>query len=255
MSTVGEAPEEKTNLPSNKAESLQVATPWIDYTVQQILLLQEDIHLSINLFAEASRSRLSQILSTSSAHFALAIDSLQDVKSAYAAHENIFFGKIKEGVDVAASHPMLAAGTMAGIGLLVLKKPRSFLYYKTVRFFLSEEAMLSRADAKMKELQQSVDLLKADCAKLEKSAQLAEEEIIRGRTKLRQAGKQIQSVIGSAYKIERQAGGLKEILTELPRREASRLRIQVSKLAFEAKRQRNALTKEVSKISNFGISI
>ncbi|KAK4757821.1 hypothetical protein SAY87_019122 [Trapa incisa] len=255
MSTVAGAPEEKTNLPQNKPQSFEIATPWMDYSVRQMILLREDVQRSVNLFAEASRSQLSQILSTSSAHFALALDSLQDVKSAYSAHEDIFLGKIKEGVDVAVSHPMLTVGTMAGIGLLVLKKPRSFLYYKTLRLFLSEEAMLSKADAKMKELQQSVHLLKADCAKLEKSAQLAEEEIIRGRTKLRQAGKQIRSVIGSAYKIERQAGGLKEILSELPRREASRFRTQVSKLASEAKRERNALTKEVSKIGNFGISV
>ncbi|KAL4599951.1 hypothetical protein ACB092_11G164200 [Castanea dentata] len=71
----------------------------------------------------------------------------------------------------------------------------------------------------------------------------------------RQAGKQIQGVIRSAYKIERQAGGLKDILGELPRTQASRFRSQVSKLASEAKRERTALTKEVTKISNYGISV
>ncbi|THF97701.1 hypothetical protein TEA_002162 [Camellia sinensis var. sinensis] len=43
----------------------------------------------------------------------------------------------------------------------------------------------------------------------EKRALQAEEEMMRGRTKLRQGGKQIQGVIRSSYKIEKQAGGLK----------------------------------------------
>lgn len=70
MATVAEAPEEKPNLPQSKPESFEVSTPWIDYAVQQARLLQEDVQRSVDLFAEASKSRLSQILSTSSAHLA-----------------------------------------------------------------------------------------------------------------------------------------------------------------------------------------
>ncbi|KAF6141647.1 hypothetical protein GIB67_001199 [Kingdonia uniflora] len=148
-----------------------------------------------------------------------------------------------------------------------------------------------------------------------KRALQAEEDLKRGRTKLKQAGNQIQDVVRSAYKIEGQARGLKDILRELPSREASRFRSQksgktfsfekeilkieehfnqgtslilikedliqklklsisylsrkgtssvwnrtvnfcmVSNLASEAKRERNALNKEVARISNYGISI
>ncbi|KAL0308965.1 UNVERIFIED_CONTAM: hypothetical protein Sradi_5838800 [Sesamum radiatum] len=83
----------------------------------------------------------------------------------------------------------------------------------------------------------------------------AEEDVVRGRTKLRQAGKQIQSVINSAYKIERQARGLKDVLRELPSRESARFRTQVNNIAKEAKKERNALSKEVTRISNHGISV
>ncbi|PNY09541.1 hypothetical protein L195_g006094 [Trifolium pratense] len=62
------------------------------------------------------------------------------------------------------------------------------------------------------------------------------------------AGKQIRNVIQSAYKIERRAGGLKDILGELPKREASHFRSQVSKLASEAKREKNSLAKELYQI-------
>ncbi|KAG4988744.1 hypothetical protein JHK84_031305 [Glycine max] len=89
----------------------------------------------------------------------------------------------------------------------------------------------------------------------QKSALHAEEQFLHGRTKLRHAGKQIRNVIQSAYKIEIRAGGLKDILGELPKRETSLFRSQVSKLASEAKKEKNTMSKEISKISNYGISV
>ncbi|KAF3440046.1 hypothetical protein FNV43_RR18324 [Rhamnella rubrinervis] len=233
----------------------QTATPWVDYALQQARTYQKTIEESVESAIEASRSRLSQIRSTSSAHFRQTVESLQDVKSEYRAYEDLLFGKIKEGIFIASSHPMLTGGVAAGLGFLVLKRPRRFLYYNTLRLFVSEESLLSRANAKVRELRQSIDLLKSETEKLEKRALQAEEELIRGKTKLKHAGKQIQGVIRSAYKIERQAGGLKDVISELPRREASRFRTQISDLASEAKRERNALTKEVTKINNYGISV
>ncbi|XWS45875.1 hypothetical protein CRYUN_Cryun14cG0016700 [Craigia yunnanensis] len=242
MVTVSESPENNPNpnspalpLPppsdfSSKSElkALEQATPWIDYAVEQALLSQKIIEQKINATIEASRSRLSEIRSTSSAHFNQTIDSLEDVKSQLAVYEDMVFGKVKEGINVAASHSLITSGVAAALGFLVLKWPRRLLYYKTLRLFESEESLLSKAGIRVKELRQSVDRLKAESEKLERSASVAEEELIRGRTKLRQAGKQIQSVNHSAYKIERQAAGLKDILGELPSREASRFRSQAS---------------------------
>ncbi|KAL0007720.1 hypothetical protein SO802_009222 [Lithocarpus litseifolius] len=265
------SPSEGQSNNNNSAKTLdETTTLWVEYAVHQALLYQKAIEEALDSAFEVSRSRLSQIRSTSSAHFNQTIDSLQDLKSDYATYEDLLVGKIKEGVVIASSHPLITGGVAAGLGLTVLKRPRRFLYCKTLRLFASEESLLSRADSQVKELRQSIDLLKAESEKLEtpktmqfmvnsycfqKRALHGEEELLRGRTKLRQAGKQIQGVIRSAYKIERQAGGLKDILGELPRTQASRFRSQVSKLASEAKRERVALTKEVTKISNYGISV
>lgn len=250
------SPSEGHSNNNNSAKTLdETTTLWVEYAVHQARLYQKAIEEALDSALEVSRSRLSQIRSTSSAHFNQTIDSLQDLKSDYATYEDLLVGKIKEGVVIASSHPLITGGVAAGLGLTVLKRPRRFLYYKTLRLFASEESLLSRADSQVKELRQSIDLLKAESEKLEKRALHGEEELLRGRTKLRQAGKQIQGVIRSAYKIERQAGGLKDILGELPRTQASRFRSQVSKLASEAKRERVALTKEVTKISNYGISV
>ncbi|CAL5340280.1 unnamed protein product [Camellia sinensis] len=239
----------------SKSKTPEVTTPWIDYAAQQAQLVQKTVEDTLDSAINITRSRLDRFLTTGSAHLQQTIDSLQDVKSEYGVYEDIVFGKIKEGILIAASHPVATCSAAAGLGFLVLKKPRRFLYYNTLRLVASEESLLSRAEAKVKKLQQSIDLLKAESDKLEKRALQAEEEMMRGRTKLRQAGKQIQGVIRSSYKIEKQAGGLKDVIGELPRGEASQFRSQVSNVASEAKRERNALTKEVSKISNYGISV
>ncbi|PIN08493.1 hypothetical protein CDL12_18931 [Handroanthus impetiginosus] len=229
--------------------------PWTEYAVQQAQIAQKTIESTVENAVEVTRSRVNRILTTSSAHFNQTIDSLQDLKSGYSTYEDTVFGKIKEGVLIASSHPLITTGAVLGVGILGLKRTRQFLYYNTMRLLFSEETLLSRADANVKELRQSIDLLKFEGEKLEKRALQAEEDLVRGRTKLRQAGKQIQSVINSAYKIERQARGLKDVLRDLPSREASRFRTQVTNLAKEAKKERNALSKEVTKISNHGISV
>ncbi|KAF7153717.1 hypothetical protein RHSIM_Rhsim01G0135700 [Rhododendron simsii] len=268
MAIMAEAPDENTiappspppshsdySAPLSQSRIPADATPWIDYAVEQARVAQKTVEETLDFAISTTRSRLDRFLSTGSAHLHTTADSLQDLKSDYVVYEDMVFGKIKEGIIVAASHPVASCSAAVGLGFLALKRPRRFLYYNTLRLFSNEEALLSRADTKVKELRQSIDLLKAESEKLEKRALQAEEELTRGRTKLRQAGKQIQGVIRSAYKIERQAGGLKDDLGELPRREASRFRSQVSNLALEAKRERNTLTKEVSKISNYGISV
>ncbi|CAK9188412.1 unnamed protein product [Ilex paraguariensis] len=244
-----------SNFSIKKSQTLEDSIPWIDYALEQARFAQKTVEETVESTIAVTKSRLDRIRSTSSAHLNQTIDSIQDVKSDYNAYEDMVFGKIKEGILVAASHPLVTSGAVIGLGLLGLKRPRRFLYYNTMRLFTSEEALLSRADGKVKELRQSIDSLKAESEKLEKRALLAEEEMKRGSTKLRQAGNQIQGVIRSAYKIERQAGGLRDILRELPSREASIFRSQVSNLASEAKRERKALSKEVAKISDYGISV
>jgi hypothetical protein len=229
--------------------------PWIDYAVQQAQFAQKNVKDNLDSAISYARSRLSEIRATSSTHLNQTMDSLHEVKSEANVYEDLIFGKIKEGILLAASHPLITSGVVIGSGLAVLKRPRRVLYYKTLRLFVSEEALLSRADAKVAGLRESLNLLKAESEGLSKYAVEAEEDLIRGQKKLRQAGKQIQGVVRSAYKIERQAAGLKDILKELPSRESSRFRSQVSKLASEAKRERNLLAKEVSKISNYGISV
>ncbi|CAN8284503.1 unnamed protein product [Cochlearia groenlandica] len=275
MATLGESTEQHAHSPETPQASspspppptppiqtskiatttVENAASWIDEALRQAVAYQNTITETIDSTIDASKSRLSRIRDTSLAHTSQTIDSIREIASEYSVYEHIVFGKIKDGVNVAASYPVISGTLAFGVGFFALKKTRRLVYYNTLRMFVSEEALLSRADLRVKELRQSLDRLKAESEKLERVATVAEDEFIRGRMKLRQAGKQIQGAIRSAYKIEKQAAGLKDVLKELPTREASRFRSQISNRASETKQERKALTKEVNKISNYGISV
>ncbi|KFK37300.1 hypothetical protein AALP_AA4G239300 [Arabis alpina] len=248
-------PVQSPEYPKISTTTVENAASWIDDALRQAMIYQKTISDTLDSTIDASKSRLTQIRDTSIAHTSQTIDSLREIASEYSVYEHMVFGKIKDGVNVAASYPVLSGALAFGVGIFALKKTRRFVYHNTLRMVMSEEALFSRADLKVKELRQSMDRLIAESDKLERVATVAEEEFIRGRLKLRQAGKQIHGAIRSAYKIEKQAAGLKDVLKELPTREASRFRTQISNRASEVKQERNAMTKEVNKISNYGISV
>lgn len=227
----------------------------VDTVVQQTLIAPKIILGTLDSAISATTFRLRQIKTTTSAHLVMTFDSLRDLKSEFHVYEDIMFQKIKESFCFTAAHPLATSGVVIGLGVLGVKRTRRCLYYNTLRLFLSEETMLSKATAKVQKLRDSVREITEEGQKLEKFTLRAESELKRGRKKLRQAGKQIQGVITSTYKIERQSGGLKDILKELPKRDASQFRSEVSKLASEAKRERRVLDKEVRKISNYGIPV
>ncbi|XP_023736402.1 uncharacterized protein LOC111884327 [Lactuca sativa] len=228
---------------------------WVDNAVEQTLIAPRIILGTLESAISATTFRLRQIKSTSIAHLITTFDSLQDLKSKFNIYEDIMLQKMKESFCFAVAHPFATSGVVFGSGFLSAKRTRRGLYYNTLRLFLSEEAMLSRATAKAQKLRDSVRQITVEGQKLEQFTLRAESELKRGRKKLRQTGKQIQGVISSTYKIERQSGGLKDILKELPKMDASQFRSEVSELAFEAMRERRVLNKEVRKISNYGIPI
>ncbi|RDX90196.1 hypothetical protein CR513_27967, partial [Mucuna pruriens] len=207
---------------TNNPQAFDETTAFIDYAVAQAQLYHKAFNDAFDSTVDTAKSRFFQIRSTSSAHIHNTLDSLDDLKSQYNAYEDLLFGKIKEGVLVAASHPVITCGASAALGLLVLKRPRRVLYYNTLRLFASEErkgvpiaetknlsialshqasletinisiganlhrinpattnsfvkrdklpsSLISRAHAEVKELRQSIELLKAEGEKLEKLA-------------------------------------------------------------------------------------
>ncbi|CDY27396.1 BnaC04g50090D [Brassica napus] len=160
-----------SSIPSAKIATTTVenAASWINETMRQALVYQSTIVETLDSKIDASKSRLAQIRDTSIAHTSQTIDSIREIVSEYNVYEHMVFAKIKDGVNVAASHPLVSGGLAFGVGIFALKKTRRLVYYNAVRMFSTEEALLSRADLRVKELRQSLDRLTAESEKLEVS--------------------------------------------------------------------------------------
>ncbi|GFS35544.1 alanine-tRNA ligase [Actinidia rufa] len=130
---MAESSDEKPNtpLPSSSRSDLSEyskskisvgTTPWIDYAARQAQLAQKTAEETVDSAIAVTKSRVDRFLTTGSSHLHQTIDSLQDLKSEYDVYEDIVFGKIKEGVLVAASHPVASCSAAVGLGFLALKK-------------------------------------------------------------------------------------------------------------------------------------
>jgi hypothetical protein len=227
---------------------------WSFYTAQAQSMGQKALS-STDEVIKTARVQINHLQDASSHHFAAAQKLGNRVKDEYFHYEGIFFKKLKDGVHIAAQNPNVTYGVLGVTALLALRTPRRLLYRHTIGRFQSEQAMLARAETKVKEMRQTVDILRNESKKLEERARLAEEELLRGRTKLKNTGTQLSSLSRSAYKTETAARGLVDNLRDLPGREALRLRAEVAAMTSEAKQQRSVLDKRVSKIAGYGISV
>jgi len=204
---------------------------------------------------KTARVQINHLQDASSHHFEAAQKFGNRAKQEYFHYEGLFFNKLKDGVHIAAQNPNVTYGILGVTAIFALRTPRRLLYRHTIGRFQSEQALLARAETKVKEMRQTVDILRNETKKLEERAKLAEEELLRGRTKLKNTGTQLNRLSRSAYKTESSARGLMDNLRDLPGRDALRLRAEVAAMTSEAKQQRNGLDKRVSKIAGYGISV
>lgn len=248
------APSPSRGAMGHNGENSKTDDSWSFYTAQA----QSMGHRALNSTDEALRTarvQIDQLQDASSQQFAAAQKLADRAKQEYTHYEGLVFKKLKEGVNIAVQNPNATFGILGVTTLLALRTPRRLLYRYTIGQFRSEEAMLTRAETKVKEMHQTVDSLKNETKKLEERAKLAEEEFLRGMTKLKNSGSQISSLSRGAYKTESSARGLMDSLRDLPGREALRLRAEVASMASEVKQQRNLLDKRVSQIASYGISV
>eukprot|EP00262_Sarcandra_glabra_P016247 TRINITY_DN5240_c0_g1_i1.p1 TRINITY_DN5240_c0_g1~~TRINITY_DN5240_c0_g1_i1.p1 ORF type:complete len:240 (+),score=59.31 TRINITY_DN5240_c0_g1_i1:16-735(+) len=204
---------------------------------------------------ESTDSALRSARSLQNMRFHTLQDFIPQVKSQYKAYEDAFFKKIKGELMSAREHPTAACGVAVAAGLLLMPGPRRFLFRQTLGRLQSVEAQYVKAEKNIHELSLSVDLMKKESKKLLERAALAEEEVIRGHTKLKNTGNEIRRLVKSVYKIESQAADLMDGLRELPGRDALKLRAEVASMASLVKQQRSALDKRIMKISELGISV
>uniref|UniRef100_A0A453MQI8 Uncharacterized protein n=1 Tax=Aegilops tauschii subsp. strangulata TaxID=200361 RepID=A0A453MQI8_AEGTS len=107
------------------------------------------------------------------------------VKKEYFAREQMALGKIKEGVIMAIEHPGIAAGSATVAGIVLLKRPRSYLIQRVRRVFVSKETLLSGIQAEVNHMRQTVNLMSNESQKLMDRAATAEKRFQKGWNTLR----------------------------------------------------------------------
>lgn len=215
----------------------------------------EDLQRSVIDTKDSAIRSARSLQHNSSTHLRSLQDFVPQVVARYTTYEDAFFRKVKEELLGVREHPGEAIGIALTAGLLLMRGPRRFLFRHTLGRFRSEEAQFVRAEKNVKELNFSVDLMKKESRKLLERAALAEKDMIRGETELKNAGNQVQRLAKQVYKVEAQAADLMEGLREIPGREALKLRAEVASMASHLNRQRVMLDKRIMKISELGVPV
>ncbi|XP_020275206.1 uncharacterized protein LOC109849748 [Asparagus officinalis] len=189
----------------------------------------------------------------------LPLQKLQEVMpgltSQYKIYEDAFVQKVKDGLLIVRENPAASGGIAVASGLLLMRGPRRFLFRNTLGRLQSEETKILKTEASLKELSQSVEKLKKESKNMILRTGFGEEELLRGRTKIRDAGHEIQRLSKSVYKIESQAADLMDGLRAMPGRSALKLRAEVASMASDLKQQRRDLNKKILKIAELGIRV
>ncbi|KAI9165986.1 hypothetical protein LWI28_024147 [Acer negundo] len=215
----------------------------------------EDLQRTVIQSKDSAIRSARSLQHNSSTHLRSLQDFVPQAVSQYTTYEDAFFRKVKEEILGVREHPGAATGIALTAALLLMRGPRRFLYRHTLGRFQSEEAQFVRAEKNVKELNFAVDLMKKESRKLLERAALAEKDMIRGETELKNAGNQVQRLAKQVYNVEAEAADLMEGLREIPGRETLKLRAEVASMASHLKRQRVTLDKRIMKISELGLPV
>ncbi|CAN6247560.1 unnamed protein product [Urochloa humidicola] len=162
---------------------------------------------SASTAASASSTAASSAYAAASDLTLIAKEQLEWIKEEYSAHEQMVFGKIKEGVVMAIAHPGIAAGSTTLAGIVLFKRPRSYLIQRVRRMFVSKEILLSGIQAEVNDMRQTVNLVSNESQKLMDRAATAEKRFQKGWNTLREEGRAIQHELNEISDIEKQAVG------------------------------------------------
>ncbi|XP_041999582.1 RGS1-HXK1-interacting protein 1-like isoform X2 [Salvia splendens] len=205
------------------------AAPPTEQQQDWLTYISEDLPRSVQESADSAISSARSLQQSSSTHLRSLQEFVPQIGTRYRYYEEAFFTKVKG--------------------------PRRFLIRKTLGRLQSEEAQFVRAENNVKELSLSIDLMKKESQKLLERSVLAERDMKRGLSDLKDAGTQIQGIARSVYKAETEAADLMDLLREIPGREALKLRADVASMASHLRQQRSAIDKKIVKISELGVPV
>ncbi|KAE9607336.1 hypothetical protein Lal_00026743 [Lupinus albus] len=201
------------------------------------------------------RSAARSAQQTSSTHLRTFQNYLPEAVSQYRTYEDAFLSKVKDGLAVSRENPALGAGLAISAALIAMRAPRRFLFRHTFGRFQSDEARYASAERSVKDLNQSLELMKNESRKLLERTTLAEKDMKYGYNELTSTGTKCKQLAKSLYKVEARAADLMDRLREVPTRESLALRADVASMVSTLKRQRSVLDKRIMKISELGIAV
>ncbi|CAL0331257.1 unnamed protein product [Lupinus luteus] len=201
------------------------------------------------------RSAARSAQQTSSTHLRTFQNHIAEAVSQYRTYEDAFLSKVKDGLVVARENQALGAGLAISAALIAMRAPRRFLFRHTFGRFQSEEARYVSAEKSVKDLNQSLELMKNESKKLLERTTLAEKDMKYGYNELMSTGTKCKQLTKSLYKVEARAADLMDRLREVPTRESLALRADVASMVSNLKRQRSALEKRRRKISELGLAV
>ncbi|XP_041999580.1 RGS1-HXK1-interacting protein 1-like isoform X1 [Salvia splendens] len=231
------------------------AAPPTEQQQDWLTYISEDLPRSVQESADSAISSARSLQQSSSTHLRSLQEFVPQIGTRYRYYEEAFFTKVKDDLVSLREHPALTAGVAVTSCLLLMRGPRRFLIRKTLGRLQSEEAQFVRAENNVKELSLSIDLMKKESQKLLERSVLAERDMKRGLSDLKDAGTQIQGIARSVYKAETEAADLMDLLREIPGREALKLRADVASMASHLRQQRSAIDKKIVKISELGVPV
>lgn len=212
-----------------------------------------------NSFASGPNGTALRSASSPLANSSWSLRRLQDyipgVQAQYHTYEDAFVKKVKDLLMIAREHPTETFGVAVAAGFILMQGPRRFLLRNTFGRLMSEQDISAKAELNLKELSQSVEKLKKESKNMLLKASWGEQDLQRGHTKIRAAGREIQRLAKSIYKIESEATDLMDGLRALPSRTALQLRAEVASMASDLKNQRRELNERIMKISELGIRV
>ncbi|EFJ15665.1 hypothetical protein SELMODRAFT_445444 [Selaginella moellendorffii] len=234
---------------------MAVAAPFVEFAVAQAQFLKNGMSETTDVAVRAACNQLSELQDSSTTQYYYAKDMFWRFKREYREYENVFFSTLKDGVKAATASPGMAAMVATGAAFLFLRRPRRLLFKYTLGRFRSQEAMAASAQKKVVELREALELQKNEKRKLEERFRLAEDEFLRGQSKMANAGSQIRSLVKSMYKTENHAQGLLEKLRDMSGKPAFHLRAEVASMASEAKAHRSSLDRNLYRIASHNIRV
>ncbi|PNW77622.1 hypothetical protein CHLRE_10g444800v5 [Chlamydomonas reinhardtii] len=165
--------------------------------------------------------------------------------------ENAAIAYIKLGLDVVHSNPYVSYPVLVTGGLLLLPTTRRLLYRATLGRLRSPENIIKGSEGKVEGLKGKMDDYTQEAKKLHDRMVAAEEEYVRGRSKLKATRQELQRLASVVSKSERAAAGVLEDLRAIKKVDkATSLRAEAASQLSALKAQRTALQQYIYRIAS-----